>query len=362
MRGSVLARMGEDDDLLFLSNDYAVTASLFAGETVFVTFQSATKTPGLHRLGFGEEFFRKRQIAAIHVVPSQSGWYQSRELLKICARVKKAAGPYKRVITYGSSMGGYAAINFAQLVGATDVIAISPQYTIDPARALRETRYNAAIDRMPDGFVYDQPTGRDWSKTRVNLIYDPFDPLDAYQADLAAQHIPVVRVRLNHSTHPVTAVLSVESLKNFILSYPASPDKAIAALRLAYKRDRAGSWQYWMALARRYGGTSSRSLVAAQRAAELNPNHPHPHLLVGNILLNKKRYGDAIKAYNRSLAAARGSPEPYIGKAKAFIGLRMLDRAKMSLDEARRRNGKQPTISNLEKRIQKLSLAEDANR
>lgn len=350
MAPSVAARLGEDDDLVYLSDEFYVIASLFAGDTVFVTFQSATRTPGLHRPGFGEEFFRKRGRAAAHTVPAQSAWYQSLEMPHICDLIKKEAKPYKRIVTYGSSMGGYAAINFAHLIGATDVIAFSPQFTIDPNRAPNEKRYLDALKRMPNGFVYDQPAGLDWSKTRVTIVYDPFDPGDAYQAGLAAANIPATLVRLNYATHPITAVLSNASMKNFIMTYPSSPDDAISGIRRDYDKDKAESWLYWLTLAKRRP-RSRQALAAAMKSAELNPDHTDPQVVIGNLLLAKKQYPEAIKAYNLALTKARGIPSPYIGKARAFIGMKMWERARSSVEEARKRRGDPVTITNLERII-----------
>lgn len=344
---------------LFASRHHLVKASLFAGDAVFVTFQSATKVPGLHRPGFGEEFFRKRGISAIHVIPAQCAWYQHQEILELCATIREAVKPYRRVITYGSSMGGYAAINFAHRVGATDVIAISPQYSINPKVAPADDRYVAALKRMPHGFVYDQPE-RDWNGIGVNILHDPFDDLDAYQVRLAIRDIPARLIRLKYAGHPVTQVLSVNSLKDFLLSYPANPKGAVSSLGAAYKGDRAASWHYWMCLARRCG-RSPRRLRCAQQAARLNPSHPHPYLLIGKILLLQGCPKEAVHAFNKASGADRRMHEPYIGKAKAFISLGLLDRARAAIDEAKRRRAPLQSIGALEVMLKRALLLEDAD-
>lgn len=355
MTSSVLARLGEDDDLLFLSDNFAVTASLFSGDTVFVTFQSGTGTPGLHRPGFGEPFFRKRQIAAIHVVPAVSGWYQHHEMIRICEIIRKVASRYKRIVTYGSSMGGYAAINFAHLIGATDVIAFSAQYTIDPARAPKETRYLSALDRMPDGFVYDQPAGRDWSKTRVNVVFDQFDQFDTYQAELVAENIPSAHlIELGYATHPITAVLSNDGLKNFLMAYPKSPDEAIAGLYRDYDASKEQSWLYWLAIAKR-NPKAPGALDAIQKAIALNPEQPQPYLVMGNILMFEKSYKKAKDAFDLCYLKDKKSPLPFIGKVRAFLMMKDPEKAQISLDDAKKRNGDARTIADLQLRIDKAS-------
>ena len=46
-----------------------------------------------------------------------------------------------RVMTYGSSMGGYAALRFARALRADAILALSPQYSIDPAVVPWEDRW-----------------------------------------------------------------------------------------------------------------------------------------------------------------------------------------------------------------------------
>lgn len=341
----------DNHPFLFMSDNHVVKASLFEGDAVFVTFQSATQVPGVHRPGFGEGFLRKREISAVHVIPSQSAWYQHPEILDICHRIKKAVSGYKRVITYGSSMGGYAAINFAHLVGATDVIALSPQFTIDPNRAPEDVRYRMALPRMPDGFVYDQPAGIDWSTIRVNLLYDPYDRGDDYQVSLARAEIPAHEIRMEHATHPVTAVLGIESLKSFLLAYPSNPEKACSEVSRAYQQDKEKSWHYWLSVAKKAGRSPDESLAAARTAIQINPAHPAPYLVEGNLLLIQKKFGAALRPYNRAAELNRKMAEPYLGKARAFIGLRLWGRATASLNEARKRRGSAATITALERQI-----------
>ena len=64
------------------------------------------------------------------------------------AAVHAVTRGYDRVVTYGSSMGGYAAIRLAGLAGATCVLAMSPQYSIDPKVAGFDRRWHEASDRF----------------------------------------------------------------------------------------------------------------------------------------------------------------------------------------------------------------------
>src|SRR5580658_5592563 len=77
-----------------------------------VTFDSYSDDRSLYRRGFGEDFFRDRSIDAIHFVSRENDWYQYGEMPDALAAVAELVKGYDRVVAYGSSMGGYAAIRF----------------------------------------------------------------------------------------------------------------------------------------------------------------------------------------------------------------------------------------------------------
>ena len=83
----------------------------FGGTLCYLTFASYTDDRTLDRPGFGEDFFRGRGIDAIHVLSRENRWYQHPELMDALAAVAGATGGYPRVIAYGSSMGGFAALH-----------------------------------------------------------------------------------------------------------------------------------------------------------------------------------------------------------------------------------------------------------
>jgi pimeloyl-ACP methyl ester carboxylesterase len=129
-----------------------------------VTFHSASideegpRKAGFDMPGFGQSFLRKHGINAVHVLVSRSHWYQTPEMEGALAFIRHIAKDYHRVVTYGSSMGGYAAIKFGPEVRANAAVAISPQYSIDPAKAPFEKRFLKYFRREAwtnDTFVRD---------------------------------------------------------------------------------------------------------------------------------------------------------------------------------------------------------------
>ena len=75
-------------------------------------------------------------MPAIFIVAKQNHWWQVEGLDELCASVKRFSRRFDRVVSYGSSMGGYGALLTAEAVGATHVLAVSPQ-TVISSRTFR---------------------------------------------------------------------------------------------------------------------------------------------------------------------------------------------------------------------------------
>lgn len=113
-----------------------------------MTFESYKDYHSFDRPGFGEAFFDANGIDAIHVVPRNNDWYQYPEIDEACRRVRELTASYPHVVAYGQSMGAYGAIRLGGRVGAEAALAISPQFSIDPAVAPFEPRWVGDAGRL----------------------------------------------------------------------------------------------------------------------------------------------------------------------------------------------------------------------
>ncbi len=73
------------------------------------------------------KFFEKKKQDCVFVGNLWNHWYQSDEMNWVMNRIQKIAKNYKRVITYGGSMGGWAALAFSKSLAASHVVAFCPQ-------------------------------------------------------------------------------------------------------------------------------------------------------------------------------------------------------------------------------------------
>lgn len=169
-----------------------------------VSFEPWHSFDTFDRLAFGEQFFRERGVSPTFVLTRGNDWYQYPELPDALAAVRGTTANARRVMTYGSSMGAYAAIRFADAVGADAALALSPQYSIDPAKAPFEMRWGPSSRTIR---FADQLDGRVRSAIRPVIVYDPLNE-DRLHVALYRAEIPITEVRVPHSGHPSTTFLA----------------------------------------------------------------------------------------------------------------------------------------------------------
>ena len=254
---------------VYRSRDLLVRAVQdYRSATCVVTFDSYSDEKTLDRLGFGESLFSQYSIDAIHFISRHNNWYQDRELLGVWRIVRELTHPYDRVLTYGSSMGGYAAIRFARNVGAQFAISISPQFSINPAIVPFDKRWiNDAADI---DFHNERTSGTDFSPLSY-VFYDPYN-LDARHVELYRPYTQLVEIKLPNSGHPSSGFLAeVGVLQEAVLelcSGEIDPQKVLRKARLA----RGSSAQFYFALAER-SNSVRRKVRLAERASKLSPNN-----------------------------------------------------------------------------------------
>jgi pimeloyl-ACP methyl ester carboxylesterase len=266
---------------LFRSEDLLVRRIAgFGGPICYITFASYTDERTLDRPGFGEEHFRGRGIDAIHILSRENRWYQHPELMDALAAVVDATAGYQRVIAYGSSMGGFAALRYGAACGATVGLALSPQYSVDPAVAPFDQRWADDVARVM--FLDDThlPT-----LPAQYIAYDPRDPYDRRHFDLFAARSLTNGVPVPHGGHPVGSYLVETEMMRRLLEGIESGgfDHKLFARNLRRRRRRSG--HYFYILAHRMPPHRPRQKVALARlAVETQDDNPLYRSQFGNAL------------------------------------------------------------------------------
>jgi tetratricopeptide (TPR) repeat protein len=268
-----------------------------------VTFDSYSDARTLERAGFGEHFFEQSRNDAIHVIARSNEWYQNDEILEICLAIAAITQNYERVYTYGSSMGGYAAIRFGGHVGARAAIALSPQFSVDNAVVPFEHRWMGDATRID--FVVERQGTASFAPLAY-VSYDPFD-LDRRHIDLFRDRTELVELAIPHGGHPVTGFLAETGiLGEFVLSI-VNERFDLSALKLKANAERKGSAQFWSVLSGRARSSKVR-LALAKRALSLSPHDIVYQCKYARVLAQNENFEESEAIFSEALKNHPSNP------------------------------------------------------
>lgn len=97
-------------------------------ELIVVSFYHITRS----RAVWGGSFFAKNGISVLGITDYRQAWYPKGDMSKVLPVIMPILRRYNRVVTYGHSMGGYAAMKYGRELDADLALAFSPQHSIDP--------------------------------------------------------------------------------------------------------------------------------------------------------------------------------------------------------------------------------------
>lgn len=270
------------------------------GRRQVVTFDSYHEPHGLDRPGFGEAFFRSEGVTAIHVLSHGNDWFQTNEISPVIQIIREASAGAERLLAYGSSMGGYAALRFGGPIGAHVALALSPQFSLDRAKVRFETRWAADQRRIRFRKAID---GRIVPAPRMILAFDPAIEADRRHAELFAAATHVELMPLPRAGHPVGGFLNdVRLLRSLVFdALDGSLDPAVF-LRAAHGL-RTGS-AHWLAnLAEAQPAWRNRCAVAlSRRAVATAPDHPSLHDALARRLAAAGKHSEAIAVHRQAIA------------------------------------------------------------
>ncbi|WP_301918626.1 hypothetical protein [Albidovulum sp.] len=150
-----------------------------------VTFDNLdiAMTKRADRRPWGFEFIEKQGWSVLGVMAAGWTWYRDYWAMGEFDRLAREGffGRFGRVVFYGASMGGYAAAAFSAACPGAEVVAISPQSTLDKTVVPWETRYKTVWDKDFSG-KYGDAAQASRAAGRVTILYDPYEPLDAAHA------------------------------------------------------------------------------------------------------------------------------------------------------------------------------------
>lgn len=221
-----------------------------SGDTLFVTFTSLNNNIGSdeNNTGFAENYLRRRNISAIHLIAKWNHWWQPAEIQAAIERVSKLIKSkiYRRVVTYGSSMGAYGAALHAKSVGAHIAILIAPQFSVDPTKPPFESRW-AALARKIE-FQNDRMAESLSPATKYFIVCDPLFSPDMKHVRLFAEYIPIHLVPVAFGDHWPAGVLEQSGLLGRFVVEAAADKLNVQKFVTELRRHRKKSSTFWNGL------------------------------------------------------------------------------------------------------------------
>lgn len=180
---------------------------------------------GLLSLANGDSFFadapvKKLGLSCVGFMAKKTNWYPEANMLNAIAAIAPVISRYPARITYGGSMGGYAAIKFSKALDASAALSLCPQWSLDKSEC----------DDINPGYQnFFTPIMRGMSikerdiSGRVYLFYDPSHSEDSFHARKIQGLSPLINsIRFYSSDHQIAPILAGTENLQLILGHVKS--------------------------------------------------------------------------------------------------------------------------------------------
>ncbi len=233
--------------ILYKSQEMSARFVDAGSQRIVVSFPDRVHPTGFDVSGWGESFFQKRGISAIYIALNSINWFQTSDFFEALEACRAKLGPDRDITTYGSSMGGYAALMGAKALRAKLCIAASPQFSIDPKSVPFERRYTEYAAQVGT-FAHDIQNHASPNCHYV-IAYDPCHRLDSRHVALIEKSYPITRLPVYRSGHGVLRTVSHGGNLDTLASV-LTGEANVARLRQRIRDHRNKSKSYLMKMGR----------------------------------------------------------------------------------------------------------------
>ena len=308
--------------------------------------------------GFAAPWLLSQGFDVIAFKCTDDSWFQRLDP-QVFEDVARATRGYDDVVLFGSSMGGFAAIAFAGVLGASRVVALSPQYDITQGYDTRWAAEAARVDwryRIAPGTAAQVPT---------HILYDDRMPEERAQVDRILAVLPTETtflLAIPYAGHPVTSYL--------LQSQELGP----LSLRL-FAADHAVEWPILWSAQRKsalffqrlaYHATEAErprlAELAYRRAVALDPERLALRHQLAALLLRQDRADEALDHARAAAAIAPDSLVQLTLLARVLIKSGVEDEAEEVLDRALRHAPQDAALLRLKDGVVKRRARQAARR
>lgn len=255
---------------------------------------------------WGKTLAFKKNISTLGFVAKRSNWYPVAAMEEAILAIDVVLNKYLEKVTYGTSMGGYAALKFSATLRATHAIALAPQYSIDPSIVSAfDNRYHSnfksnlnkemdikATDTIKNSYVFFDPMYRE-DKINFELI------------NKSCPHIKPFRVRFTHH-FPIELFSSADTATQLFKLIREENENELMQLTCLRRRTSQVRIRYIAELLARRNPDHALNLLFKHGNKLNNSQHAHGYVGIGKSF---KSSGDIKKAIECYLKASELMPE-----------------------------------------------------
>jgi hypothetical protein len=149
----------------------------------------------------------KAGFSYITVASKRNDWFLSPSLSDCHEQVSAYMAKYRRVVGFGSSMGGFGALAMSRTFRFKQVLVVSPQITVFPDRAPFDPRFKEHAKELDPTF--DTVSQHPRKGLGGVILFDPNQPNDLAHAQIISELFPRLRrVPMSFAGHPALKLIS----------------------------------------------------------------------------------------------------------------------------------------------------------
>lgn len=203
-------------EILYNGNDTVVHFHAGSEEFVIITFMGLHHEADAENAYFLKPIAEKLNYTCIGITTKKQNWYVSAEMeevVSICKNIIKD----RKVIIFGPSMGGYAAIKYSKRLNADYVLSLAPKFSIYPDDCRLPPHYAQYVkEDMKNMAIKPEDT-----KGKIYICYDPKDETDNFQAhETSLRCKSSVLIPVFYAGHVIiSSLLGTKSIKKIMESF-----------------------------------------------------------------------------------------------------------------------------------------------
>jgi hypothetical protein len=286
------------DDTLRI--DYFFQSTPSCGNMLVFTFTERDNI-SLDGTGFGGEFLLQHGCDVVAIKSISRRWFEDLDSRAISIVTQAIAGTGERYPTkaaYGSSMGGYAAMRYANDLGIDRVVAISPLFRIGTKS---DRRYGEDIPNLSDPEMMRAAHVNE--NCRYYIIYDSLS-IDKWHADSYRQIIPeqnFIEIKLPFSGHPSGRVLAETNILKPFMTKVLLEGNYMGLRDLQYDRYKSPTYLYWLGEALNRRRRFRAASVCLEKAATLQPRNAEIFTQLSKAYASMEDFARAKNAASRAV-------------------------------------------------------------